>query len=509
MSTTPSRRAVLRAAGVGALGVVATAVLAACGESEPELAPSAPAAPAGTTAPAATDAPTMTAVAAPASRSVVVNKSITIRYVSDHTSGPRGAAMQWGLREYAKQRPDIRVRFEPQPADYRETFPLQMAAGTQAEVAMLDGGMLGAFVADGGFTQINDALAKRDDYDRNSYYYIPDLYTVNFDHSHAEGGSVPTVIEGEQFGLAFQAGTGGILMNSNLAEQAGIEFPSEGWKYDAEFLESARKATDPDTDQWGTWARNDYEFQWAPMCFGAGGRAYRNADETGLAVFDNGGDWGLKFDVGLIHDEKVSFPDTERKRVSGEFSNPFASGKVWSWLGSGVYSSGFQVPRIKDRFVWSMGPMPIGPIGEERHSWNDQPNLITNGAQRLGNVEEAVDLTVFLGGQVYQGRVAIDRGHMPMFKSVFDNPESTHPPPDGMEWLKRYAEAPASRHLMMMLPNWWEMNEWRNAFVSAAFLGDVSVDEAIANAEKWVSDSLESQRDGLNTARQKFGFSAL
>ena len=496
MRKTLSRRAVLRATGAGSIGVSAAAVLAACSESEPEPAPAAAAAPAMTEALAMAE-------------SMPQTEPVTIRYVSDHTSGPRGAAMQWGLREYAKLRPNINVRFEPQPADYRELFPLQMAAGTQGEVAMLDGGMLGAFVAAGGFTQINDALDKRDDYHRNNYYFIPDLYTVNFDHSHSEGGSVPTVIDGDQFGLAFQAGTGGILINMDLGEWVGIEPPSEGWKYDAEFLESAKKATDPDTDLWGTWARNDYEFQWAPMCFGAGGLAYRNADETGLAVFDNGGDWGLKFAVGLIHNEQVSFPDSEAKRVAGEFGNAFASGKVWSWLGGRVYTSGFDVPRIKDRYRWSLGPMPIGPIGEERHSWNDRPNLITNGAERLGNVEESVDLTVFLGGPVYQGRVAIDRGHMPMFKSVFDTPEAVNPPPEGMQWLKSYAEAPESRHLMMMLPNWWEMNEWRNAFVSAAFLGDVPVDEAIASSEKWVSDSLESQRDGLNKARTKFGFSAL
>ena len=153
--------------------------------------------------------------------------------------------------------------------------------------------------------------------------------------------------------------------------------------------------------------------------------------------------------------------------------------------------------------------MPIGPEGFEVHSWNDQPKLVTNGAQRLGTIEEAVDLTVFLGSAIYQGRVAIDRGHLPMIKTAFNDASATNPPPDGMEWLQRYAEAPESRHLMMALPNWWEMNEWRNAFISAAYLGDVSVDEAISGAEKWVSDSLESQRDQLNAARQKFGFPAL
>ncbi|MDE2897834.1 MAG: hypothetical protein OXO54_05890, partial [Chloroflexota bacterium] len=140
MTTGLSRRAVLRTTGAGAMSVGATAILAACGESEPEPAPAAPAAAA---APAATAAPAMTEAPAPAMTAAPQPQSVTVRYVSDHTSGPRGAAMQWGLREYAKSRPNINIRFEPQPADYRETFPLQMAAGTQAEVAMLDGGMLG------------------------------------------------------------------------------------------------------------------------------------------------------------------------------------------------------------------------------------------------------------------------------------------------------------------------------------------------------------------------------
>ena len=151
MSNRPSRRTILRAAGVGAIGVSGMAILAACGESEPEPAPAEVAAPAATAAPAMTEAPAPAATAAPQP------ETVTLSYVGDHTSGPRGAAMQWGLKQYAALRPNIFVKFIPQPADYATSvFPLQMAAGTQAEVAMLDGGMLGAFVNDGGFTEIND-----------------------------------------------------------------------------------------------------------------------------------------------------------------------------------------------------------------------------------------------------------------------------------------------------------------------------------------------------------------
>ena len=106
------------------------------------------------------------------------------------------------------------------------------------------------------------------------------------------------VIEGAQFGMPFQGALGGIVMNTTMGEEAGVEFPSEGWTYENEFLESCKKVTDPDIDQWGTWAHNGYEFHWSPMAFMSGATAMRNADETELAVFDNGGDFGLNFPWG-------------------------------------------------------------------------------------------------------------------------------------------------------------------------------------------------------------------
>ena len=434
---------------------------------------------------------------------------VTISYVGDHTSGPRGAAMQWGLKQYASKSPNIFVKFIPQPASYAETFPLQMAAGTQAEIAMLDGGMLGAFEAQGGFTQINDVLAKRSDYVAEDYYFIPDIYTVNHDHAHAEGKLPPSVITGDQFGIPFQGALGGIVTNEALQEKAGIDPPKEGWTYANEFLEGCKKATNAERDEWGTWANNGYEFHWSPMAFMEGAPAMRNADETGLAIFDNGGDKGLKFSVGLIHDEKVSFPVTDNKRVAGEFGNPFASGKVWSWLSSVVYSSGYHIPRIKDRFSWSLGPMPLGSTGEEVHEWNDQPHLITNGSERAGTVEEAVDLILFLGGPEYQGRVGIDRGHLPMHKSVGKLPTSLAGPPGGMEWLYKYADVGArNTHLMMGLPSWWEMYEWRKK-IESAYIGDETVDESIAAAKKLAAEALRGQRDLLNEGRVKRGFPAL
>ncbi len=39
--------------------------------------------------------------------------SVEVRYATDHITGPRGAAMRWGLDRFANMRPDIIVRLEP------------------------------------------------------------------------------------------------------------------------------------------------------------------------------------------------------------------------------------------------------------------------------------------------------------------------------------------------------------------------------------------------------------
>ena len=210
-----TRRQVIQSLGVGSIGL---AVLAACGEAKEEEPPAAEAAPAAQPAPAAA----ATTAAPQAGR-------VSISYVSDHISGPRGSAMKWGLAEFAKFRPNILLKFIPQPADFIDSFAIQMAAGSQADVAMLGDGLLGTFAADGGYVQINDVIGKHPDWDVNNYYFCPDTYTANFDHNQAQGKLPPAVIEGPQFGAPFQGAVAGIVINLTLGEQAGIEFPSEDW----------------------------------------------------------------------------------------------------------------------------------------------------------------------------------------------------------------------------------------------------------------------------------------
>ncbi len=86
---------------------------------------------------------------------------VTVVFVHDHTSGPRGAAMGWGLDRFAQMVPHINIKFVPQPHTYEESFSIQMVAGTAGELALLSGWFKSRFQASGGFMQIDDVVLHR------------------------------------------------------------------------------------------------------------------------------------------------------------------------------------------------------------------------------------------------------------------------------------------------------------------------------------------------------------
>ena len=88
-------------------------------------------------------------------------------------------------------------------------------------------------------------------------------------------------MEGPQYGMPFQGGLNGPALNMTLAEEYGIEFPSPGWSYENEFLEGAKKATDPEKGTWGNFGiHQSFDFNWGPVMFANGARSHRNASEN-------------------------------------------------------------------------------------------------------------------------------------------------------------------------------------------------------------------------------------
>ena len=322
------------------------------------------------------------------------------------------------------------------------------------------------------------------------YYVVPDTHTFDgLDHSFPP----PQTTGGPQYGMPFQFEISGFVGNVSLAENSGVEFPASenSWTWD-DWTEWDAEMTDAEAGTWGTWVRPDYQFQYTPQMYSNG---LKKPFDDGLSktMFDQAEvveAWEYLINKIFVH--RTSPPLDQVKAISGEYQEPFAAGKIGIWPSGRVYATGFTVPFIKDRFRWTLLPAVVaGRGGPPGHGVNAKPNLITSSAMRDGLVEPSVALAVFLASEEFQGRVGIDRGHMPVHKVALESPDSLAPPPDGMSWLKVYADRPDNRGLFPFgaWRDWWTRHL---QIANAGWDGSQAPAKALAACQAWGEEILST-----------------
>ena len=428
---------------------------------------------------------------------------VTVVFVHDHTSGPRGAAMGWGLDRFAQTVPHINIKFVPQPHTYEESFSIQMVAGTAGELALLSGWFKSRFQASGGFMQIDDVVRKLDTFNPHDYYFYPDTNDLTFTDTlpigHLDG------LRGPMFGLPYQGNLNTQIINLDIMEQAGIEWPTPGrWGIQTEFLEALQKATNPEEEQWGLLANGSWYGMWNSWGWALADDPnlhYRSADGLRTTMWDSGGDAGIRLVNDLIHTHGAAPPVSETRELAGEFGDPFSAGRV---MVRSAGSVGTFATRIKDRFRWSRMPTVEGPRGPAPYAMTMQPHLVTNSAETRGNVEACVEVCLFFAGREVQGRVAIDRGSVPIRKDVLASPEYAAGPPENHGMMKDFFEQPDARSAQMAHPAWrdWQRGESpRIQNLSAILLGEFSIDDGIEQTLRSADRALEQSHESWQELR--------
>jgi len=210
-------------------------------------------------------------------------RTVKIEFATDHTSGPRGKAMSWGIERFEGLRPDIKIKFIPQNHIFYEKIAIEAAAGTLSEVNLLNGGTYQRHIESESWLLINDLLDKRDDHDPDNYWFIPDSYSDNKDESYP----YDRTMHGPQHGMPFQTVIGGMLYNIDALALAGVDEPMEGWRYD-DLLEAAKRVTDPDTGIYGLNSDRGEQFYVFPAAFGYNDEAERPRGDDGAQVWGTG-----------------------------------------------------------------------------------------------------------------------------------------------------------------------------------------------------------------------------
>lgn len=459
------------------------AALGACGSTDSVRESAAPkgdgteATPTAMQTPAQVEARAATEVTAARNEPPAQRDSVEVSFATASRAGPRGAAMKWGLQRFADTRPDITVKVEPE-----DGVPTRFVAGTAPHVAQLQEGAFLSFLVEDRLVEISNLLRQMHVV-KEDYYFVPDTYTWNdLDHSFP----APRLMQGPQFGMPFQIEISGFVANATLAEVAGVSLPDGGnsWTWDS-WSELDAKMTDPEAGTYGTWARQDYHRQYMPLMYSNGLRKPFDDDLT-KTMFDQPEAleaWEYLISKVTVH--RTSPTHDETPAVSGEQSNPFAAGRIGIWPGGRAFSTGYGLGKIKERFRWTLLPEPVAMGGgAPAHLVTETPNLVSTSATRDGLEEQATALAVYLAGEEFQGRVGIERGHMPVHKTAIGAPTSVAPPPDGMQWLKVYADRPANRS-RYYFGSWWDWWQHNQTLGRKGWTGEQTPAEALEACQAW------------------------
>ena len=311
-----SRRTLLKLTGAGA----AAAALAAC------AAPSA--------APGSTDA----------GESSGSSEAVELIFSSYTWSGYE-SAMQTMLDDFMVANPDIKVVGQFVPEDYWTKLQTQVAGGTPPDVGIADYGRVVQYAKSGVLLPIGDML-ELTDFPLDKMFEAA-VAQYRWEEGDFDSGSA----NGELYGLPSDGQGQLFAYNKNMFDEAGIDYPSEGWTWD-DLVEAGKAITNPDANKWGflvpdwgMWVRGWFAFQ-------AGGSFTTPDFKT--ATFDSPGTTeSVQWLWDLIYTDKIAPPPGLRAST-----NPFMSGQVAMTIDGVWWVSDFA--NITD-FEWDMAQLPANP----------------------------------------------------------------------------------------------------------------------------------------------------
>lgn len=444
---------------------------------------------------------------------------VVVRYVTDYKIGPRGRALDWGLRKFNNQNPLIDVRHEPATPQLRMSAAWRRPV-PEAHVVLLSQAEFLRYRETGAFLRVNDLLPKLrsgrrieeyhapetfsvrpgqfDQLAFEQHYFVPDTFTDDkLDHSFPQPAVPDNPRYRDQYGLPFELTISGFMANFSLAEGAGVRLPDseDSWTWD-DWTEWDARMTDPETGVFGTWSRDDYAGQYMPQMY-TNGLKKPFDDALTKTMFDQPEALeAWSYLIEKVVDHRTSPTAGEAEELAGEFGSPFDAGKIGIWPTNRVSSTGIHIPRIKDRFAWTLLPAVVGPGGgPPGHSWSMRGNLVSAITEYDENAEQAVEFIRYLAGPEYQRFVGSYRGHVPVHKAAFNAPESFARPPHGMKWLEAYADRPDNRspYPFVGWERWWDGHR---TLARKGWTGELTPAQALEACQGWGERYLRTNYDG-------------
>jgi ABC-type glycerol-3-phosphate transport system substrate-binding protein len=282
------------------------------------------------------------------------------------------------------------------------------------------------------------------------------------------------VIDGKTYGLPDQVNGLCLFYNRDLFEQAGLDpdDPPEDWD---EFVDYAKKLTDPEKDVFGFGMRNS--LWWSlPFIYSFGGRIL--ADDKQCTLADEASVAGFQFKVDLYSKHKVEGGGWRSGGIRGDlgFQNrKYAMVFNGPWAVGGLAKGGIN---------FDVALIPAGPAGRATNVGGN--NLVVFSTSK--RPREACELLKFVASKEAQARWADSLGQIPVNKAADSMIDfEKHP------YLKTFMEQMDYARPRPPIGSYPEIENAVNPEMQAALDGKKSVAEAMTSACQEVNEIMAEE----------------
>jgi multiple sugar transport system substrate-binding protein len=381
------------------------------------------------------------------------------------------AAYEQLVAAFAERRPDVPVSLIhiPSQGDYRKRLGVDFAAGTPADIILLNYRRYAAYAAKGALEPLGPYL-ERSTLIREGDFYAEALAPFRW------GGQLACLPQNLSSLVVYY--------NRDLFRAAGLADPAAGWSWD-DFLAAAKALTrdldgDGVIDQYGLGTEVSV-FRAAPFIWQNGGELVDDpADPTGLALRDPAAREALQWFVDLRLRHGVT-PDAVAESAEGSESR-FLNGRMGMFLNS---RRGVPTYRAIEGFDWDVAPLPRGR--QEAGILHADAYCMPASSPRK---DAAWAFIEYANSPEGQRLVAASGRTVPSLRAVAESPA----------FLTPGARPASSRVFLDVIPSlravpvmaaWQEIEDAAGEELARAYYGQASLDEALDALEARVGPLFE------------------
>lgn len=373
------------------------------------------------------------------------------------------AAYEQLANAYLERNPGTRLELIhiPSQSDYRKRLGADFAAGSPADVVLINYRRYAAFAERGALEPLGPYLRRSDLLQEADFY---------------PQAVAPFYWEGELMCIPQNLSSLVVYYNRDMFDAAGLAYPPQtGWSWD-EFLRAAQALTvdadgDGNPEQYGF--GTDVELiRVAPLIWQRGGELLDSAERPSRLALDSPEALAaIQWFVDLQTRHRVVPNAAEEESEDSE--SRFLNGRLAMLLNS---RRGVPTYRTIDSFAWDVAPLP---------TFGEPTTVLHSDAYCLAAASKAKDeawrFIEFANSPEGQTIIAGSGRTVPSLRSVAESPAFLDPaqPPESS---RVFLDAAVHARALPVIPQWAGLEEIAGAELRRAYYGRASVEEAMRAA---------------------------